>query len=80
MIVRHLTEENDTYFILKDFSSYAEAQHRIDSLYRDTNRWSRMSAVNIACAGAFSSDYTIRKYAEEIWSVGPVKIDPREEE
>lgn len=78
MIVRHLTEENDPYFILKDFSAYAEAQCKIDSLYRDPLRWGKMSATNIGCAGAFSSDYTIQKYAEEIWSVRPVDIEFQE--
>lgn len=69
MILHHLIEENDPYFTLADFSSYVEAQGRVDTLYKDTARWQSMSAFNIASSGIFSSDNTIRRYAEEIWKV-----------
>ncbi len=68
-IVHHLVDANDPFFTLKDFASYVDAQNRVDKLYRDKATWSRMSAVNIASSGIFSSDNTIRRYAEEIWKV-----------
>ncbi len=68
-IVHHLVDANDPFFTLKDFASYVDAQNKVDKLYRDRTAWSRMSAVNIASSGIFSSDNTIRRYAEEIWKV-----------
>ncbi len=64
-----LTKYNDTYYILKDFESYKKAQEKISSLYRDREKWSKMSLINIAHSGKFSSDYTIKKYADEIWNI-----------
>lgn len=60
---------SDEFFVLKDFLPYAEAQAKIDNLYRDFQRWQRMSLTNIACSGRFSSDRTIREYAGEIWGL-----------
>ncbi|MBP5312838.1 MAG: glycogen/starch/alpha-glucan phosphorylase [Clostridia bacterium] len=68
LIKRHLTVDNDPYFTLLDFAPYAEAQAKADKLYRDAARWGRMGAYNIACSGVFSSDNTIRRYAQEIWN------------
>ncbi len=59
----------DTYMLLADFDSYCAAQARIDEAYRDKQRWNRMSLVNIANSGRFSSDRAIRDYAEKIWHV-----------
>jgi starch phosphorylase len=70
-ILRALLEYNDAYFVLQDFGSYARAQEKVDGLYRDRPLWSRMSLVNIAMSGHFSSDNTIRQYAEEIWKIRP---------
>ena len=66
----------DTYFILKDFRSYAEAQRKIDERYRDTNGWAKTVMTNTAKAGKFSSDRTIEEYATEIWKLTktPVKL------
>ena len=69
MIVNHLLGDNDPFFVLKDFSSYADAQQRADRLYRDRAGWGRMAAVNIAASGRFSSDNTIKNYARDIWNV-----------
>lgn len=69
LIVKHLTEENDPYFTLKDFDAYVRAQERINTLYADRNAWNKMSVINTAASGVFSSDNTIRKYADEIWNV-----------
>ena len=62
-----LTSNNDEFFVMKDFDAYVLAQQKADSLYRARDNWSQMSAMNIAHSGIFSSDETIKKYAEEIW-------------
>ena len=69
MIVKHLTEENDPYFTLKDFDAYVRAQDKINELYSNRTVWNKMAAVNIASSGVFSSDNTIRRYAAEIWNI-----------
>ena len=53
------TDKADTYFILKDFRSYADAQKRVEEAYRDQQRWSKMAMMNTACSGKFTSDRTI---------------------
>ncbi len=58
---------NDEYFVLKDFDSYVKAQERIGKYYLDKERWLKMSIINIAHSGVFSSDNTIMGYASEIW-------------
>ncbi len=68
-ILDHLLTANDPYFTLKDFASYVAAQGKVDTLYRDKSKFDRMAAANIAASGIFSSDNTIRRYAEEIWRV-----------
>lgn len=65
----------DEYYILKDFEAYAEAQDSIDKAYKDKERWAKMAIMNTACAGKFSSDRTIKEYAEEIWGLKPVHIE-----
>ena len=64
----------DTYFILKDFRSYAEAQKRVEEAYRDQQRWSRMAMMNTICSGKFSSDRTIEEYVQDIWHLEKVKV------
>lgn len=64
-----LLKENDRYFILKDFRDYINAQNRINELYKDELKWNKMSLINIANSGKFSSDNTIKQYANEIWKV-----------
>ena len=66
----------DTYFILKDFRSYAEAQAKIDKRYRDETGWAKTVMINSFKAGKFSSDRTIEEYATEIWKLTktPVKL------
>lgn len=70
-----LLYNNDEFFVLKDFASYAAAHARVDELYRDQNNWSRMSVVNIAHSGRFSSDRTIAEYATGIWQIEPITIE-----
>ncbi|HWQ70988.1 MAG TPA: glycogen/starch/alpha-glucan phosphorylase [Desulfitobacteriaceae bacterium] len=59
----------DDFFVLKDFNSYLEAYSKAESLYSDRENWSRKSLINIAEAGIFSSDRTIRQYADRIWRI-----------
>jgi len=60
--------------VFADFDDYAACQQRLEDAYRDRMRWARMSALNIARIGRFSSDRTIQQYAEKIWHVEPVAI------
>ena len=69
LVINHLTVDNDPYFTLCDFDSYVKAQETVGTLYRNTDKWNQMSAINIAASGIFSSDNTIKRYAEEIWNV-----------
>ena len=71
-ILRSLLDYNDYYMLLADLRSYADAQDRVDATYRDQERWSRMSLVNIARSGMFSSDRAVAEYARNIWHVAPV--------
>ncbi|MGT2925743.1 glycogen/starch/alpha-glucan phosphorylase [Streptococcus cuniculipharyngis] len=66
-IFEALVTHNDEYFLLADFMSYIEAQEQIDQLYRDQEKWSRMSLANIANSDKFTSDDTITEYAKDIW-------------
>ncbi len=65
----------DEYFILEDFADYARAQDDIDKAYKDKKKWAKMAVLNTAKSGKFSSDRTIKEYADEIWHVKPVEID-----
>ena len=60
---------NDEFFVLKDFASYVDAWDRLEKLYGDRLAWGRISLHNTACSGFFSSDRTIREYAEDIWKL-----------
>lgn len=66
-IYENLITYNDEFFVLQDFDSYLKAQEKIDTLYRDSNKWQRMCGINIAHSGIFSSDRTIEEYAAGIW-------------
>ena len=68
------TAKADTYFILKDFRSYADAQKRVEEAYRDQQRWSKMAMMNTACSGKFTSDRTIEEYVRDIWHLEKVEV------
>ncbi len=64
----------DTYMLFADFKPYVDAQAEVSRAYADARKWSRMSILNVARSGFFSSDRTIREYTEEIWHVPSVPI------
>jgi starch phosphorylase len=69
------TAKADTYFILKDFKSYAEAQKRVEEAYRDEAGWAKSAILNVACSGKFTSDRTIQQYVDEIWHLKKVTLN-----
>ena len=69
------SDRADTYFILADFKSYAEAQRRVEEAYRDETRWAKMAILNVASSGKFTSDRTIQQYVDEIWHLDKVVIE-----
>jgi starch phosphorylase len=71
-IVERLLSEGEPYFVLADFAAYAEAQDAVDALYLQPDEWSRRAVLNALGMGTFSSDRSIREYAERIWRIKPV--------
>ena len=65
----------DTYFILKDFRSYADTQKKVEEAYRDKDRWAKMALLNTASCGKFSSDRTIQEYVDDIWHLDKVTVE-----
>ena len=77
-MLRPLTDHllhQDEYMLLADFQSYIDCQARVSSAYLDQEAWSRMSILNVARSGFFSSDRAIQEYCDEIWKVKPVRIE-----
>ena len=69
------TQFADTYFILADFRSYAEAQKRVMEAYKDEEGWAKSAILNVANSGKFSSDRTIQEYVDDIWHLDKVTVD-----
>ena len=68
------TSKADTYFILKDFKSYAEAQKKVEQAYKNEAGWARSAILNIGSCGKFTSDRTIQQYVDEIWHLDKVVL------
>ena len=69
-----LLKYNDEFFLLKDFESYCKVQEQVSQDYLDQTKWRKMSLTNTAKSGIFSADYTVMKYAEDIWQIAPVNL------
>ncbi len=68
------SDRADTYFILKDFKAYAEAQKRVEEAYRDEKGWAKKAILNVASSGKFTSDRTIQQYVDEIWHLDKITV------
>jgi starch phosphorylase len=69
--------ERDPFLLCADFQPYLDCQTRVGQVYRKKQTWTRMSILNTARIGKFSSDRAIREYCESIWKVAPVKVSLR---
>ncbi len=69
---------DDPYLLLADYQSYIECQEKVSQAYKDQDNWTRMSILNVARMGKFSSDRAIREYCEDIWDTEPVPIELKE--
>ena len=70
----------DEYMLLADYEAYTDCQEKVSQAFKDEMAWTKMSILNAARVGKFSSDRTIKEYCHEIWKVSPVPIDLKEEE
>ena len=75
-IVDALLRGGDYFMLLADYRSYVDCQDRVDAMWREPEEWTRRAILNVAGMGPFSSDRTIRGYADEIWQVAPVRPEP----
>jgi starch phosphorylase len=71
-VMDRLTSDGEHFLVLADYESYAEAQQRVDALFRHQDEWTRKSVINALSMGPFSSDRSIREYADSIWGIKPV--------
>ena len=71
----HSLLNGDPYMLFADYQSYIDCQDEIDQVFKDADRWTRMSILNVARIGKFSSDRAIRDYCADIWKTWPVKIE-----
>ena len=69
-----LLEERDQYYVLADFDSFKKTQEKVFEDYKDQKKWAQKCFANLYSAGAFSSDRTIKQYADEIWNIKPAPI------
>ena len=76
-LVDHL-KYHDDYVLMADYQSYIDCQDKVSEAFRDQDNWARMSILNVARSGKFSSDRTIRQYCQEIWGTKPLKVKLQE--
>ncbi len=76
-IAAAIRSPHDPWLVAADFRAYVEAQRRAAAAFRDRDRWLRMSIMNTACSGRFSTDRTMRDYNRDIWRLAPVPPKPR---
>lgn len=69
-----LLKYNDEFFLLKDFTPYCEVQAKLSQDYLNREKWQKMSLINTAKSGIFSADYTVQRYADNIWQIAPVDL------
>jgi starch phosphorylase len=72
-VVENLTQ-SDPFLVLADYAAYIACQEQVSAAWQDADNWTRMSIVNTARSGKFSSDRAIGEYCEEIWGVQPVTV------
>ncbi len=65
----------DPYMLFADYQSYVDCQDQVSKAYKETENWVRMSILNTARMGKFSSDRAVRQYGEAVWHVEPVKVE-----
>jgi starch phosphorylase len=66
---------HDTFMTLADYRSYVDCQQQVGEVWGDKSHWDQMSILNVARMGKFSSDRSIREYAERIWHVQPLPVE-----
>jgi len=73
-LLDRLLHQRDPFMVLADYAAYRHCQQRVNQTYRDERLWTRMSILNTAHSGKFSSDRTVREYSDEIWKIRPVHV------
>ncbi|MGB4739808.1 MAG: glycogen/starch/alpha-glucan phosphorylase, partial [Fuerstiella sp.] len=73
LLTSGLRNPHDPWLTIADLRSYIDAQKAVNEAYKDQENWNRMSILNTAASGWFSSDRTIQQYADEIWNVKPIR-------
>ena len=77
-IINAICSPHDPWMVAADFRSFVDAQQRVAAAYQDRERWTRMSILNTACSGKFSTDRTITDYNEDIWHLKAMQIEAGE--
>ncbi|MDD5124418.1 glycogen/starch/alpha-glucan phosphorylase, partial [Methylovulum sp.] len=75
-IISSLKSPSDPWMTIADFASFVKAQKRVEHAFQDKDRWIKMSILNCAGSGKFSTDRTINEYNQEIWRLTPVAVNP----